>query len=43
MNNFMQWFDSLTQLATLAVSVYFITNGKIDLAIYYILFAILLK
>ena len=43
MNNFMKWFDSLTQLATLAVSVYFITNGKIDLAIYYILFAILLK
>jgi len=43
MNNFMQWFDSLTQFAVIGVAIYFFSQGRIDLAIFFMLFAILLK
>ena len=43
MNNFIQWFDSLTQIAVIGVAIYFFSQGRIDLAIFFMLFAILLK
>ena len=43
MNNFMQWFDSLTQFAVIGVAIYFLNQDRIDLAIFFMLFAILLK
>ena len=43
MNNFIQWFDSLTQIAVIGAAVYFFSQGRIDLAIFFMLFAILLK
>jgi len=43
MNNFMKWFDSLTQIAVIGVAIYFFSQGRIDLAIFFMLFAILLK
>lgn len=43
MNNFMQWFDSLTQIAVIGVAIYFFSQGRMDLAIFFMLFAILLK
>ena len=42
-NNFIQWFDSLTQIAVIGVAIYFFSQGRIDLAIFFMLFAILLK
>jgi len=43
MNNFIQWFDSLTQIAVIGVAIYFFSQDRIDLAIFFMLFAILLK
>lgn len=43
MNSFIQWFDSLTQICVIGVSIYFFSQSRIDLAIFFMLFAILLK